>query len=458
MKKAITRKQFLTQGAATAGSLLAMPSILSAAPAKSASEKLNVAIIGAGGMGAMAVGASGKENIVAFCDVDPERASKAYKKHPKVPTYQDFRVMLDKHENEIDVVLISTPDHTHFVATIASMERGKHVFVQKPLTHDIWQARTLQKAAAKYNVKNIMGNQGRCGHGIRQIKEWIDSGLIGDVAEVHAWTVRPYAGWRYPTKKLPVQKMPVPKNLDWDSWLGPVATIKDYNSCYVPKLWRAWWDLGNAAMGDIGCHLLDAPYWALDLTGPVSVKSEAAAYHPQMTPAKAITTLKYPARGNKVPITVKWYEGGNKPEVPEGFDFGGELPKKLPKEGILIKGSKHTIYHPDIRADNPVILMAKDEWEEFQKSELPAETIPRLKKGFGPVQELFSAIRGGPEVGSDFDYAAPLTELCCLGTLALRTGKQVDYDPASMSFKDASLNPYIKAPVRPGWEYGDDLW
>jgi len=131
MKKAITRKQFLTQGAATAGSLLAMPSILSAAPAKSASEKLNVAIIGAGGMGAMAVGASGKENIVAFCDVDPERASKAYKKHPKVPTYQDFRVMLDKHENEIDVVLISTPDHTHFVATIASMERGKHVFVHK---------------------------------------------------------------------------------------------------------------------------------------------------------------------------------------------------------------------------------------------------------------------------------------------------------------------------------------
>jgi len=454
MKQPITRKQFLRQSAVAAGTLWALPKISVGKPVTSANDKLNVAIIGAGGMGTMCVGASRNENIVAFCDVDTSRGAKSFQKQPQAPVYQDFRVMLDKHNQEIDVVLISTPDHTHFVATLAAMEMGKHVFVQKPLTHDIWQARTLQKAAQRYQVKNIMGNQGRCSDGIRQIKEWIDSGLIGDVSEVHAWTVRPYDKWRYPVDQLPPPKMPVPNDLDWDCWLGPVTTVKDYNSCYLPSRWRGWWEFGNAAMGDIGCHLLDAAYWALDLTGPVSIKSEAEAFHDLVTPSRAITTMRYPARGNKIPLTVKWYEGGNKPEIPKGFAYGEELPS----EGILIQGTKHTIFHADIRPNNPVILMDRDQWEEFKKTELPAETISRLPKGMGPVQELFSAIRGGPEVGSDFNYAAPLTELCCLGTLALRTGKQVDYDPESMSFNDASLNPYIKAPVRPGWEYGTNLW
>ncbi len=453
MKKPVTRKQFLSQSALAAGSLFVLPRFSIGKPGAAASRKLNVAIIGAGGMGSMAVGVSGKENIVAFSDVDPTRAAPAYAKHPGVPTYQDFRVMLDQHQREIEVVLVSTPDHTHFAATMAAMERGKHVFVQKPLAHDIWQARTLQKAARHYQVKNIMGNQGRCSDGIRQIKEWVDAGLIGDVAEVQAWTVRPYQEWRYPANVWPPPPRPIPPELAWDTWLGPVTTVKDYNPCYVPKLWRGWWEFGNAAMGDIGCHLLDAPYWALDLTGPVSIKSEADDFNNRITPANGITTLRYPARGDKVPVTVKWYEGGQKPALPEGFDFG----TKLPDEGILIKGTKHTIYHSDIRPNNPLILMSRAAWAEFRQTELPREVIPRLPKGMGPVDELFAAIRGGPAVGSNFDYAAPLTELCCLGALALRTGRQVDYDPHRMTFKDASLNPYLKAPVRPGWEYGENL-
>ncbi|MDZ8118773.1 Gfo/Idh/MocA family protein [Pontiella agarivorans] len=441
-----TRREGLFSGAAlTAGSLI---------PGRvlGANEKLNCGIIGAGGMGRMCVGACGNQNIVAFADVDSVRAAPSYEKHPTVPVYTDFRKMLDKHYKELDVVLVSTPDHTHFAATLAAMERGLHVFTQKPLTHDIWQARTLQKAAHKYAVKNIMGNQGRCFDGIRQIKEWIDAGLLGDVVEVEAWTVRPYPGWGTPTGPFPRPQQPVPETLDWDNWQGPVPH-RDYNECYLPNKWRAWWDYGNSAMGDIGCHLLDSVYWACDLTGPVSVKAEAKVFHDQVTGPKGIVQFNYPARGKHVPLTVKWYEGGLKPERPEDFDYGLELPN----EGILIKGTKRTIYHPGIRAENPVILMSRKDWYSFRKTELPEPTIPRLKSK-SPVTELFNAIKGGPKVGSDFDYAVPLTELCCLGGIARRTGKQCDWDPESMTFRDASLNRYVKQPVRRGWDAGVDLW
>lgn len=417
-----------------------------------ANNKLNVGIIGAGNMGKMCVGAAGSQNIVAFADVDTALAAPSYAKHPSVPTYTDYRKMLDRHHKELDVVLISTPDHTHFSTTIDSMQLGLHVFTQKPLTHDIWQARTLQKAAHTYGVKNVMGNQGRCFDGIRQIKEWIDAGLLGDVNEVHAWTVRPYEGWLPLKNEHPPQQQTIPDTLNWDLWQGPVLE-RGYNACYVPKKWRAWWDYGNSAMGDIGCHLLDSVYWALDLTGPVAVKSEADAFNLNVTPLNGIVRFNYPARGNKVPVQVNWYEGGLKPEVPEGFDYG----TKLPDEGILIKGTKNTIYHPGIRAENPVILMSRKDWYSFRKTELPSETIPRLKSK-SPVTELFNAIKGGPAVGSDFDYAAPLTELCCLGGIARRTGKQCDWDPKTMTFKDASLNQYVKAPVRKGWEAGEALW
>lgn len=442
----ITRRTGLFAGATmTAGSLI---------PGRvlGANEKLNVGIIGAGGMGRMCVGMSGGQNIVAFADVDAVRAAPSFKKHPDVPVYTDFRKMLDRHWKELDVVMTSTPDHSHFPATLAAMERGLHVFTQKPLTHDIWQARTLQKAAHKYGVKNVMGNQGRCFDGIRDIKEWIDAGLLGDVTEVHAWTKRPFSGWRFPEDQCPPPKQPIPETLDWTIWQGPVQE-RDYNECYLPNKWRAWWVYGNSAMGDIGCHLLDSVYWACDLTGPVTVTCEAKHYHEQITPATGIVRFRYPARGRHAPITVNWYEGGLKPPVPEGFDYGS----KLPDEGILIKGTKNTIYHPGIRAENPVILMSRKDWYSFRKTELPEQTIPRLKSK-SPVTELFNAIKGGPAVGSDFDYAALLTEICCLGALARRTGRQLDWNPMKMAFSDADLNKYIKQPVRKGWEAGEELW
>jgi len=452
MKDNLSRKQFISKTALTVGATFVLPRFSIGQSREVANNKLNVALIGVGNMGTMAVGASSKQNIIAFADVDDLMAQGAREKIPSAPHYRDFRKMLDRHHKEIDVVLVSTPDHTHFPAAIAAMETGKHVFVQKPLTHDIWQARTLQKAAKHYGVQTIMGNQGRCSNGIRQIKEWYDAGLLGQVAEVHAWTERPYAKWVIPFDQNPPPRQAIPSTFSWDYWQGPVLE-RDYNECYAPKRWRGWWDYGNASIGDIGCHLLDSTYWALDLTGPVSVKAEAAQFHDQITPPDGIVTFKYPARGDKIPVTVKWYEGGLKPEMPEGFDFGTELPK----EGILIKGSKNTIYHSGIRPDNPLILMSRKDWSEFRKTSLPPQTIPRLKHAH-PISELFSAIRGGPQPGSNFDYAAPLTELCSLGAIARRTGKQLDFDSKAMSFKDKRLNRYLKAEVRKGWEYGKSLW
>ncbi len=452
MNQTLSRQHFLSQTALAAGAAWSLPRFSIGKPGESANEKLNVAVIGLGGMGAYAVREAAKQNLVAFCDVDDNRASKAYEAHPDVPRFRDFRAMLDKHHKEIDAVLISTPDHTHFPAAMASMELGKHVFVQKPLAHDIWQLRTLQKAAQYYNVQTVMGNQGHCSTGIRQIKEWYDAGLLGDVTEIHAWTNRIYPQWLFPKDQYPPAKQPVPESLDWNGWLGP-ATERDYNKCYLPQNWRVWWDFGIGALGDIGCHLLDAPFWALDLTGPVSVQAEAEDFHEYISPTSGSITFTFPKRGNKAPLTLKWYEGGKMPPKPEGFDFS----EKLPTNGILMVGTKNTFYHSGIRPNQPMLVMSRKDWHEFRQTELPPESIPRSETKH-PIGELYAAIKGGPQPGSNFDYAAPLSEMCSLGAIALRTGKKLDYDPKAMSFKNASLNRYIKDPVRKGWEYGEKLW
>jgi len=452
MKQMQSRKQFLYRTSQAAGAAWAAPRFSIGASGESANEKLNVAVIGVGGMGRYAVGKGATQNLVAFCDVDDKRAEPGYKAHPNVPRFKDFRVMLDKLHKEIDVVLISTPDHTHFPAAMAAMELGKHIFVQKPLAHDIWQLRTLQKAAEYYNVQTVMGNQGHCGNGIRQIKEIYDAGLLGDVTEIHAWTNRPYKSRLTPLDRFPPKGQPVPAEVDWNSWLGPAAE-RPYNGCYLRGNWRTWWDFGLGALGDIGCHLLDAPFWALDLTGPVTVQADANFYHDQVSSPEGTITMKFPRRGNKAPLTLKWYEGGRKPEIPANFDFG----ETLPDNGIFMVGNKHTLYHSGIRPSNPLLLMTRQEWSEFRRTSLPEETIPRIKGGH-PIGELYEAIKGGPQPGSNFDYAVPLSEMCSLGAIALRTGKELDYDPKTMSFKDASLNRYIKDPVREGWEYGDKLW
>lgn len=417
----------------------------------SANSKLNVALIGSGGIAETAFGDCRRENVIAIADVDDLQGAPGFKAFPNAKRYKDFRKMLDMHAKELDLVIVSTPDHTHFAATYAAMERGIAVHTQKPLTHNIWQARTLKAAAQKFKVHTVMGNQGHNFEGMRMIREWYEAGLIGDVREVHAWTSRTTTNTSNTKIKLPTE--PAPATLDWDLWTGPVES-SGYNSKLCPSGWRWWWDYGLGGLGDIGCHTLDIPIYALGLGYPTAVYMDNLLNFRQefdnKKPKKDAATYVYEfaARGDKPPVKVFWYEGGNLPKLPDSMkESGMDL-----EGGCLLIGDKNTIVSSGMRPTSPRLL---NDWAELRRS-LPAKTIPRAIGN--PVMEIMAAVRGTiPKASSDFNYAVPLTETVILGTIANRSGKKVEYLPDSMTFKDASLNSYIKEPVRKGWEYGEDL-
>ncbi|CAN5249610.1 Gfo/Idh/MocA family oxidoreductase [soil metagenome] len=456
------RRRFLATAAAGSTSALAFPHLTRAAADPT---KLNMAVIGAGGMGGYAVGEAAAENLVAFCDVDDRRAEGAYKDHPDVPRFSDFRVMLEKLGGDIEAVCISTPDHTHFPAALACMEAGKHVFVQKPLTHNLWQGRTLLKAARHYGVKTQMGNQGHTFEGIRLIKEWFEAGLLGEVREIHAWTDRPHGGW-YPKSDPPLPAETVPDPLDWDSWLGPVTGIDGYNGAYLPGKWRGWWPFGAGGLGDIGCHTLDSPFYAMDLGMPESVETTSEDRRPQLYPRASVITYRFPALGGRPPVTMTWSEDGKKPEPPEGFDAisppsaDGQQKSGLHDEGgLLMVGSERTLYHAGMRPNSPQLVMPHEEWRDFRRQGgLPDESIPRVKDG--PIREWIRWIKGeGPEAGSNFEYACPLNELVMVGCLALRSDTNFEWDSENLAANGhPELDSYIKEPVRDGWSFGENLW
>ena len=273
MKKQNRRTFIKSSAAAGAGFIIVPRHVLGGPGYISPSDKLNIAMVGVGGRGRSHVKAlKDTENIVAMCDVDDERAAESYEQFPDVPKYKDFRKMFDAMANQIDAVTVATPDHTHAVIALPAMQMGKHVYVEKPLTHNIAEARMLTEAAKKYKVVTQMGNQGSSGEGIRQVKEWIDAGLIGQVKTVHAWTNRPVWPQGIPT---PTEKVPVPNTLDWDLWQGP-AKQRSYNPAYLPFNWRGWWEYGTGALGDIACHIIDVVHYALELPYPVAAEASVA--------------------------------------------------------------------------------------------------------------------------------------------------------------------------------------
>ncbi|MDZ8117830.1 Gfo/Idh/MocA family protein [Pontiella agarivorans] len=455
MNNNLKRRGLLKGAAALTAGGFAVPNI---SIGQGGDEKLNVACIGIGNKGSDAVQMSKQENLVALCDVD-WRADKAlYRKrspaasfeaNPQAEKFKDYREMLDVMGDKIDVVCVATPDHSHFAATLAAMEKGKHVFVQKPLTHNIWQLRTLQKAAHKYGVQTVMGNQGHTSEAIRLIVEWVQAGILGEVREVHCWTDRPRKPWFIKPTAIPPATGPVPEGLDWDLWQGPVPE-RDYSAEYVPKLWRGWWDYGVGALGDIGCHTLDAPFWALNLGMPTAVDIELdEPVNMDYTVNGAHVTYHFAARGDLPPVKVHWYEGARRPPVLPGM-------AKLPKGGgMYMVGSEETLYAPGIRPESPQ-LWPRENMMKY-KDILKLRPLPRVN--MDPVHELFRAVKGGPKPGSNFDYAAPLTEMVLLGGLAIRTGKRIEWDAKQMKITNhPELNAFVKEPVRKGWEYGEDLW
>ena len=449
-----SRRSFLKTTTTASTGLLFAPSLLSF----SVNSKLNIAVIGVGNRGAYNLRAAAKnDTIVALCDVDDRMMAKATANFPKAKTFRDFRVMFGKMANEIDAVVISTPDHTHFAATMAAMELGKHVYVEKPLAHNIWQLRTLKKAAMHYGIVSQMGNQGHTTHGIRLVKEWYDAGVIGEVKEVHAWrgvnVFKPNFYFSKPAHYPPLKET-IPSELDWDLWLGG-TTFKDYNAIYTPKSWRGFYDFGSGQLGDWACHTLDTPFWALNLGMPYKVKASIpknAFNDHSFIPDASTVTFYFKKRGKAPAVKLVWHEGFNKPNITIRPEWGID---KLPKAGMIMIGNKNSIITGGRPNDARILVPYKEQQKILRNA--PKQTIKRIGEE-QPHQEWIDAIKNNSLPGSNFNYSADLTEFALIGVLAQRFGGKIKYDAKKMQITNRKkLNAYIKEPVRANWSYGENF-
>ncbi|HYG40043.1 MAG TPA: Gfo/Idh/MocA family oxidoreductase [Cytophagales bacterium] len=424
-----SRREFLKAGAiAAAGSFFIVPRHVLGKGFIAPSDKLNIAGIGVAGKGFSDVNNAfndGTNNIVALCDVDWELAKDQFAKHPKAKRYKDFREMLEKEGKNIDAVTISTADHTHTVAAIAAMQMGKHIYLQKPLTHSIYEARYLTEAARKYKVVTQMGNQGASNPAQKQMMKWYNDGIIGDVHTVHVWTNRPVWPQGIPVPK-PAPK--VPDTLDWDLWIGP-ATKVGYTPAYHPFKWRGWWNFGTGALGDMGCHLIDPPFRVLGLGYPTEVEASVGAvflkdwtpeYIPEGCPPSSHAQLKFPAsEKNKSEITMTWSDGGIRPFRPDVVPPDAELSEKDGANGVFMVGTKG-VMNCGTYGVNPKVFLNNGEVLTYKNEEL---TVPE----FGHNLAWQEACKAGfnsdkhKALTSSFDYAGPLTETVLMGNVAIRS-------------------------------------
>jgi predicted dehydrogenase len=386
-------------------------------------RKMNIACVGAGGKGTSDIlGVSG-ENIVALCDVSFAAGAKSFARFPDAARYKDYRQMLLELGDKIDAVVVSTPDHMHFPIAMMAVTMGKHVYVQKPLTHSIGEARALLAAARTHGVVTQMGNQGHANEGTRLAREWVQAGVLGQVREVHIWTDRPI--WPQAIDR-PATVDPIPENVEWNLWLG-VARERPYHRCYAPFKWRGWWDFGTGALGDMGCHLMDAPFWALDLKHPTSVEAVSAGGNEETAPRWSVVTYQFPACGHLRPVTVKWYDGKKRPPRPKAL----EANRQLRANGQLYIGDKATMWVDATYGESPRLIPEA----RMQSLKRPPKTIPRVPKS-DPHLEWISACKGGPVPGSNFEYSGPLTEMVLLGNLAIRLGRKIEWDAARLECRN----------------------
>jgi predicted dehydrogenase len=414
------------------------------------SERIHVAGIGAGGMGGGDIATVSKlgANIVALCDVDDVRAAGSFQAFPEARRYKDFRAMLDKEQKNIDAVTVGTPDHIHAVAAMAAVRAGKHVYCQKPLTHTLRECRELTKAAHAADVATQMGNQGHATEGSRLTNEWLQAGVIGPVREVHVWSDRAGRLWKQGIGR-PKESPAVPSTLDWDLWLGPIRA-RPYHSIYAPVGWRGWWDFGTGALGDMGCHIIDHPVWALRLGPPEAVEARTTidgsvldgdAPNDETYPIASIIYYDFPARGDLPPVRMTWYDGGLMPPKPAG------MPREatLPGNGTLYVGTQGILYHGSHGGMPQLLPKALHE---------AAQAVPKtFERSPGHYEEWVNACKGGPRPVSNFDYAGPLTEIVLLGVLALRApGRRLEWDSEHLKVTNMpELDRYIAIEYRKDW-------
>jgi predicted dehydrogenase len=441
----INRRQFLGTTVAATAFLLVPRHVVSGLGEAAPSAKLNIAGIGIGGMGASNLRNLESQNIVALCDVDLNYAAKTIARYPQANVWTDYREMLAQ-QKDIDAVLIATPDHTHAVIAMAAIKAGKHVYCQKPLCHDLHEARTLAQAAAESKVATQMGIQGHSSEGFRLICEWIWAGAIGEVREVDAWCSLSYYPWghAYWSSKWgaarPQDTPALPDKLNWDLWLGP-APERPYHPAYHPAVWRCWWDFGNGMMGDRGAHSLDPVVSSLKLGPPTSVEATSCGLNPETHPLSAIVTYQFPARGELPPVKLTWYEGMRPPRPPQ-LEDGRELPAE---GGVIFKGSQGVLMC-GVYGDSPR-LIPEPAMQAYQR---PPKTLPRVKGSH--EMDWVNAAKAGRQPGAHFGYSGPLTEICLLGNIAKRVDARIEWDAANLKITNLpDANRYVRAEYRQGW-------
>jgi predicted dehydrogenase len=448
-KHDMTRRAFLMATTTTAVGLAwaDKPNTAKVVPRKiSPNEKINIAAIGCGGKGMSDIMGCKHENIIALCDPDWDRAGEAFYRIKDAKRYKDYRKMLEEMDKEIDACIVSTPDHTHAPAAYHCMMLGKHVYVQKPLTHTIAEARFLDAVAKETGVITQMGNQGHCGDGVRELCEMLWSGAIGEVREAHIWTNRPI--WPQGIDK-PLEAQPVPETMDWDLWIG-TAPMRDYNKGYAPFNWRGWWDYGCGAIGDMACHIMDPAFWSLKLIEAKTYTVEVVqqeGMNPQTAPTKSIVKFEFPERAGMPPVTVYWYDGGLKPERPADIPEGQKIGDADGQNGSLFIGSNGYLTTGTYGGGSRIL--PDERMKEYQR---PDPTIPRVR-GENPYRNWTEAMHEGKKAESDFSYASKLTEVANFGNVALHAGKKLEWDVEAFKItNDKDANQLLTKEYRKGWE------
>ncbi len=440
----LSRRRFLNQATAAGIVTLAAPAIVRG---RNLNDKLNLAIIGAGGRGAANLKGVESENIAILCDVNQDGLNKAAARHTNARKLVDFRKVYD-HAKEFDAVVISTAEHTHAFATLPALQLGKHVYCEKPLTHNIWEARVIREAAAKAKVATQMGTQIHAGDNYRRVVELIQTGAIGNVTEAHVWVGRAW-GWHATeaeakaagdivfVQNRPAKPDPVPAILDWELWLGP-APQRPFNEVYFPgPKWYRWWDFGNGTMSDLGSHWIDLPWWALKLDHPLTIEASGPAPHLEIAPASMQVTYQYGKRGNLSPLQLTWYQGKHKPQLLKD----GKIPNW--NSGVLFIGDKGML----LSDYSKHVLLPETQFADFKRPE------PFIPKSLGHYAEWIHACKTGAATTCNFEYAGWLTEANHLGNVAFRAGKKLEWDYKNLRATNApETEPMIHRKYRKGWK------
>ncbi len=463
MKSRMNRRVFL-KNTAIGGAGLVILGNSQSVRTYGANEKLNVALIGVAGRGSWFVTAipNLRVNVVAMCDVNEHKAANSFKAIPKAKKYNDFRKMLDEMDKEIDAVTIATPDNTHAVISATAIKMGKGVLCEKPLTHEVFEARRLRELAAKHKVATQMGNQGTASRGFREAVEIIQAGTLGEVKEVHAWNTGGGAGER----PIPTDEHPIPDYLNWDLWLGP-AKYRPYNSRWLN--WHTWRDFATGNLGNWASHTMNVVFKGLridtlwpakasggkDTTkGLITLEAEVSGYHKATFPKTEIIRYDVPARGEMPPVQINWYNGGGRAPGPRGkieemmgrrLDWGDAGEKKWQDHaGCLLIGTKGMLHSTGHNTSYTLLPKAK-----FEGFELPKPTLPRSR---GHEREWADACKGGPAAMSNFNYADPLAEFVLMGNVATQFEGKIEFDPIKMKVvNNAKADAALTREYREGW-------